>query len=540
MIKVKHFKLSRLGIGLLMLVFILPNVLKGQESVQENQIKFARLLRLVEGYYVDTANISKLTENAIVNLLSELDPHSTYISKEEVDKMNEPLKGNFEGIGISFNIYKDSLLVTSIIAGGPSEKVGLREGDRIVDVDGKNIAGIGLKNSDVFDLLRGEKGTEVNLKVFRKSESDLLGFKILRDKIPIYSLDASYMIDKTTGYIKLNKFAATTNEEFETAMKELKREGIQNLILDLRGNGGGYLKSAIEISDQFLGGGELVVYTSGLNDPKRDYDATPAGNFESGKLVILVDEGTASASEIVTGAVQDWDRGVVVGRRSFGKGLVQKPFYLTDGSMVRLTTAHYYTPSGRCIQKPYEEGVSEYRKDYVTRMSNGEMFNADSVHFDDSLKYKTLHNGRNVYGGGGIMPDIFVPLDTSHYYGYLNQLRRKNVTYNYVLDFIDANRSQLNKDYPDFNSFNSKFKIEEKVIAEIVERGENEGVEKDDESLEFIRDNLKKELKAYIARDLYSRNDMYKILNRDDDAVLKALDVLVNQKEYNNLLVSTN
>jgi len=539
MIRVRNLSLNSFGFGFLMFVLILPNVVKAQETVQENQLKFARLLRLVEGYYVDTANITKLTEDAIVNLLSELDPHSTYISKEEVEKMNEPLKGNFEGIGISFNIYKDSLLVTSIIAGGPSEKVGLREGDRIVDVDGKNIAGIGLKTSDVFDLLRGEKGTEVNLKVFRKSEPKLLDFKIFRDKIPIFSLDASYMIDNTTGYIKLNKFAATTNEEFETAMNNLKREGIQNLILDLRGNGGGYLKSAIEISDQFLGGGELVVYTSGLHDPKHEYDATSAGDFKSGKLVVLIDEGTASASEIVTGAIQDWDRGLVVGRRSFGKGLVQKPFFLTDGSMVRLTTAHYYTPSGRCIQKPYEEGVSEYRKDYINRMSNGELFNADSVHFDDNLKYKTLNNRRNVYGGGGIMPDIFVPLDTSHYYGYLNQLRRKNVTYNYVLDFIDANRNQLNKDYPDFETFNAKFKIGDDVIAKIVERGEKEGVPKDEESLEFVKDNLKKELKAYFARDLYSSNDMYKILNRDDDVILKAIDVLKNQNEYNNLLVST-
>ena len=536
--RIRNFKLKSFGIGLLAFVLLMPGMLHAQESVQENQLKFARLLRLVEGYYVDTANITKLTEDAIVNLLSELDPHSTYISKEEVDKMNEPLKGNFEGIGISFNIYKDSLLVTTIIAGGPSEKVGLREGDRIVEVDGKNIAGIGLKNSDVFDLLRGEKGTEVHLKVFRKNEPELLSFKIIRDKIPIYSLDASYMIDKSTGYIKLNKFAATTNEEFETAMKELKSDGIQNLILDLRGNGGGYLKSAIEISDQFLGDGKLVVYTEGLNDPKREYDASSSGEFETGNLIILVDEGSASASEIVTGAVQDWDRGLVIGRRSFGKGLVQKPFFLTDGSMVRLTTAHYYTPSGRCIQKPYEEGVSEYRKDYANRMTNGEMFSADSIHFDDNLKYKTLQNGRNVYGGGGIMPDIFIPLDTSHYYGYLNQLRRQNVTYNYVLDFVDRNRAELKSKYPDFETFNAKFKIGDDVIDEIVARGEKEGVEKNEESLAFVKDDLKKELKAYIARDVFSRNDMYKVLNRDDEAILRALEVMKNQTEYKNLLVS--
>jgi len=534
-------QVGNFGFSIMLAVFLAFPVIRisAQETVQENQLKFARLLRLVDGYYVDSANVTKLTEDAIVHLLSELDPHSTYISKEEVDKMNEPLKGNFEGIGISFNIYKDTLLVTTTIAGGPSEKVGLRAGDRIVEVDGKNIAGIGLKNSDVFDMLRGDKGTEVNLKISRRTEPELLEFKIIRDKIPIFSLDASYMIDESTGYIKLNKFAATTNDEFEVAIKELKQNNLENLILDLRGNGGGYLRTAIEIADQFLEDDQLVVYTDGLNDPKRDYDASTKGEFKKGNLIVLVDEGSASASEIVSGAIQDWDRGLIIGRRSFGKGLVQKPFFLTDGSMVRLTTAHYYTPSGRCIQKPYDEGLSEYRKDYANRMTNGEMFSADSIHFDDKLKHKTLLNGRNVYGGGGIMPDIFVPLDTSHHYSYLNKLRRKNVTYNYVLDFVDAHRDEIKAEYPEFEAFDKNFKITDDVIAEIVERGEKEGIEKNEESLEFTKESLKKELKAYIARDMYSRNDMYKVLNRDDEAILKAIEVLDNQKEYNNLLVTT-
>ncbi len=539
--KVSKFnRTSNFGLRVLLAFFLAwPFAqLSAQENVQQSQLKFGRLLRLIDGYYVDSANVEKLTEDAVVHVLSELDPHSTYISKEEVEKMNEPLKGNFEGIGISFNIFKDTLLVTTTIAGGPSEKVGLRAGDRIVEVDGKNVAGIGLKNSDVFDMLRGDKGTEVNLKVSRKSEKDLLAFTIIRDKIPIYSLDASYMLNKNTGYIKLSRFSATTNDEFVDAMKDLKQQGIENLVLDLRGNGGGYLKTAIEISDQFLDNNKLIVYTSGRNDPKRDYDASAKGLFETGKLVVLVDEGSASASEIVSGAVQDWDRGIIIGRRSFGKGLVQKPFFLTDGSMVRLTTAHYYTPSGRCIQKPYEDGVSEYRKDYANRMSNGEMFNADSIHFDTSLKHKTLVNGRSVYGGGGVMPDIFVPLDTSHNYIYLNQLRRKNVVFNYVLDFIDTNRDELKKDYPEFDQFNRNFTIGDDAVEEIVSRGEKEGVERNDESIAFTKDNLKQELKAFIARDVYSRNDMYKVLNEDDAEISKALEVLDDKKEYEGLLVT--
>jgi carboxyl-terminal processing protease len=535
--KIQHIK--TIGLGLFLAIFLIgPVYTQAQNEVQENQVKFARLLRLVDGYYVDSADVNDLTEKAIVHLLEELDPHSTYISKEEVDKMNEPLKGNFEGIGISFNIYKDTLMVTTVIAEGPSEKVGLLAGDRIIEVDGKNIAGIGLKNSDVFDLLRGEKGSKVDLSIARKGETNPLEFTIERDKIPIYSLDASYMLDETTGYIKLNKFSATTTDEFLSAMSDLKQEGIQNLVLDLRNNGGGYLKSAIELADQFLTDDQLIVYTDGTNDPKRDYKATAKGSFEDGKVVVLVNEGSASASEIVSGAVQDWDRGVIIGRRSFGKGLVQKPFFLNDGSMIRLTTAHYYTPSGRCIQKPYEEGISEYRKDYANRISNGEMFNADSIHFDDELKHKTLVNGRNVYGGGGVMPDIFVPMDTSSHYAYINNLRRKRVTYNFVLDYVDLHREDMAKQYPDFDRFNDKFEISEENIEQIVASGIEEGIEKDEESLSYLKDELKRELKALIARDIYSRNDMYKILNEDDDAILKALEVFDNQDKYAALLVT--
>ena len=512
--------------------------LSAQEKVPQNMQKFGRLLRLVESYYVDSADIDELTEKAIVHLLSELDPHSVYMSKDEVDKMNEPLVGNFEGIGISFNIFKDTLLVTSIIAGGPSEKVGLFAGDRILEVDNKNIAGTGIKNSDVFDLLRGNKGTTVNLKVLRKNSPGLLDFTIVRDKIPINSLEASYMINENTGFIRLSRFSATTTEEFVAAMKDLKKQNLQNLILDLRGNGGGYLKSAIEISEQFLNNNDLVVYTSGLNEPKREYRASVSGEFKKGNLVVLVDESSASASEIVAGAVQDWDRGIIIGRRSFGKGLVQKPYYLTDGSMVRLTTAHYYTPSGRGIQKPYDEGVAEYKEDYQKRLSHGEMFSADSIVFADSLKFKTLVNGRDVYGGGGVMPDIFIPVDTSIHYPYMNRLRRNNIVNNFTLDYIDKNREQIKSKYPDFKNFDAKFEVSEEMIAEIVEIGVKEGIEKNDESLAFIKSDLKREVKALLARDLYSRDDFYKVYYKDDKAIIEALKVIGSQKNYDKLLVS--
>jgi carboxyl-terminal processing protease len=523
---------------IILLAFQPVTEVEAQEAVQKNQMKFGRLLRLVDGYYVDSADVDELTEKAIIHLLGELDPHSVYISKEEVEKMNEPLQGNFEGIGISFNIFKDTLLVTATIPGGPSEKVGLRAGDRIVKVDDKNIAGTGLNNTDVMNMLRGEKGTTVEVKVLRRNLDEMLDFRIIRDKIPIFSLDASYMLDENTGYIKLNKFSATTTDEFVVAMNNLKTQNIQNLILDLRGNGGGYLKSAIEISDQFLNDNKLIVYTEGTNDPRRNYKATSGGIFKEGNLVILVDEGSASASEIVSGAVQDWDRGLIIGRRTFGKGLVQKPYFLTDGSMVRLTTAHYFTPSGRNIQKPYDNGLDSYKRDYLDRLSTGQLFSADNISLSDSLKFKTLVNGRDVYGGGGVMPDIFVPMDTSSHYGYFNRLRRNNLVYNFVLDYVDHHRAEIKKQYPKFEVFNNQFEVTQEMVDSIVQEGENEGIEKDEASLAFTQNNMKKEIKALIARDIYSINEYFKILYEDDEAILKALEVIEDKEQYNNLLVA--
>lgn len=527
------------GISILLGVMLLAggSGLKAQD-VQNSTMKFSRLLRLIDSYYVDTANVDVITEKAIVEVLRGLDPHSVYISKEEVDKMNEPLQGNFEGVGISFNVYRDTLMVVTTVPGGPSEKVGLRAGDRIVSVDSKNIAGVGLKNADVYDYLRGKKGTKVELKVKRKSEVNFLDFTVIRDKIPINSLDASYMLNAGTGYIKLNKFSATTTSEFIDAIKALKAGSKMNsLVLDLRGNGGGYLTAAIELADQFLTAYKLVVYTEGTHAGKKEYASTALGELEQGKLVILIDEGSASASEIVAGAIQDWDRGVLIGRRSFGKGLVQQPFPLTDGSMVRLTTAHYYTPSGRCIQKPYTEGVDAYQKDYLKRIENGELFSKDSVTENKTQKYETKVSKRLVYGGGGVMPDVFIPLDTSKYYVYYNNLGRKNVVYTGVLDIMDANRDIFKQKYPDFKTFSDKFEVTDEMVEKILVAGEKEGVKRDDEkSVEFARPLMKRQMKGLIARDLFSMSHYFQIMNVEDDAIRKAVEVLTQKGTYEKIL----
>ena len=561
------FKFRNAGASILLgiLMVAVGSNLKAQE-VQDNAMKFGRLLRLIDSYYVDSTKINDLTEKAIVEVLRNLDPHSVYISKEEVEKMNEPLQGNFEGVGISFNVFKDTLLVVTTVPGGPSEKVGLRAGDRIVQVDAKVIANIGLKNTDVYDLLRGKKGTRVDLKVKRKGESNLLDFTVIRDKIPINSLDASYMLDDNTGYIKLNKFAATTTNEFFEAIKALKTSSkLNSLVLDLRGNGGGYLTAAIELADQFLTAYKLVVYTSGLHAEKKEYNATPLGELEQGKLVILIDESSASASEIVSGAIQDWDRGVLIGRRSYGKGLVQQPFPLTDGSMIRLTTAHYYTPSGRCIQKPYADGVDAYQKDYMHRIETGELFSKDSVAQNKAEKYLTKTSKRTVYGGGGIMPDVFIPLDTSKYYVYYNMLNRRNVVYTTVLGIMDQNRSDFTQKYPDFKTFNDKFVVSDEMVDKVLaagekavgdvpemvipEEGENvktvvkpkevkkeEPYKPDPKSIEFARPLLKKQIKGLIARDLFSMSEYFQVMNADDTAIKKALEVINKRGEYEKIL----
>ncbi len=505
---------------------------------QQNQTaKFGRLLRLVESYYVDSTNLEKLTEVAITNLLNELDPHSVYISKDEVDEMNEPLQGSFDGIGISFSILRDTLMVLQIIPGGPSEKVGLQAGDRIIYIDNEMVAGKGITNQEVFKKLRGPKGSIVELKILRESETDLLEFDIVRDKIPIYSLDASYMLDNKTGYIKLNRFASTSTDEFVTAVNKLKNNSkLENLILDLRGNGGGFLTAAYEIADHFLESGRMIVYTEGLRSSKKEYTSVPDGIFEKGKLVVLIDGGSASASEIVSGAVQDWDRGVILGRRSFGKGLVQQPYYLTDGSMVRLTTAHYYTPSGRCIQRPYKDGTEEYKNELYDRATNGELFSKDSIVVNDSLKYKTLINNRTVYGGGGVIPDIFIPIDTSTYYKYYNQLIRKNIINQFVVNYVDKNRKELMKNYPLFSTFKKEFEVSDKLLEDLWNEGEKKEVPKDNESIAMLTEHAKRHLKAIIARDLWNSSEFYEIINSEDNEIKRAVQILNNPSEYDSIL----
>ena len=481
----------------------------------------------ISSLYVDDVDEKELIENAIIGMLENLDPHSTYADPEEVKKLNEPLIGNFDGVGIQFNMVTDTVFIIQPVSGGPSEKVGILAGDRIIEVNDTLIAGVKMSSEEVQRRLRGKKGTEVHVKILRRGVDGLLPFTIVRDKIPVYSLDSSFMATSSTGYIRISRFGATTGQEFSEALQKLKDMGMENLILDLQGNGGGYLNAAIDVANEFLGEGEMIVYTEGRRHPRSEYVAEGNGSFQKGKLVVMVDEYSASASEIVAGALQDWDRATVVGRRSFGKGLVQRPVDLPDGSMIRLTVARYYTPSGRCIQKPYES-IESYNHDLIDRYNRGEMNSADSIHFPDSLRFKTLKEERIVYGGGGIMPDYFIPIDTTYYSDYYLDLRNKGAINQLNVRLIDQHRSEWLAKYPEFGDYDREFELTEEMLDELKALGERLGVPFKEDEYEISLPVIKTQMKALIARDLWDTGQYYQVISRLNASYLKALELMAH------------
>ncbi|MCM1346870.1 MAG: S41 family peptidase [Bacteroides sp.] len=490
-----------------------------------HKLQFAEFA--IHRLYVDSINESRLVEDAINGMLKNLDPHSTYTTAKDVKQLNESLQGSFEGIGVQYNMIEDTLTVIQPVSGGPSEKKGIIAGDRIVLVNDTSIAGVKMGREEIMRRLRGPKGSKVKLGVMRQGVKGIQNFVIVRDKIPVFSIDAVYMIDTTTGYIRINNFGATTYKEFMEAMKKLQEQGMQNLVLDLQGNGGGYLQAAVDIANEFLDKDDMIVFTNGRATGRREYHADGQGRFRTGKVVVLVDGYTASASEIVSGAIQDNDRGTIVGRRTFGKGLVQRPIDLPDGSMIRLTVAHYYSPSGRCIQKPYKKGDrKDYDNDMLERLNSGELTNVDSIHFADSLKYTTLKLQRTVYGGGGIMPDVYVPLDTTQYTKLHRELSAKSCIINTTLKYIDKNRNKLKKTYSDFATFQTKFSVPEEMVSLLLDYAKKADIKYDDTTLQEALPLVKLQLKALLARDLWDISEYYQIMNTNSDIYLEGLKTL--------------
>lgn len=506
-------------------------------SASRQQQKLLMVENIVNNLYVDNVDEEKVVENAVRGILENLDPHSSYSTKEETTSSQETMQGSFSGIGIQFNMQKDTLYVVQTIAGGPSEKVGILPGDRFIAVDDSIIAGRKLKNTDIMKRLRGPKGTKVNIKVKRGSNAELLEFRITRDDIPLNSIDAVYMADGKTGYIRLSRFAATSYKEFKDAITKLKKQGMQQLILDLTDNGGGYMQIAAQIANEMLNRGNLIVYTQGRKSPRQNLNADGSGTFRTQKVVVMINQFSASASEILSGAVQDWDRGVVVGRRSFGKGLVQREFLLPDSSSFRLTIARYYTPSGRNIQKPYVKGDREdYDKDIIDRYNHGELQSADSIHFADSLKHTTLRLHRTVYGGGGIMPDVFVPLDTTQYTDYHRRLVAKGIIPQFALRYVDKNRADLKAQYPDAQKFIKEFMVTDEMLNNLVDAGKAEKVDFDKSQFAKSKEMLRTFVKAAIANDLFSTGAYFQIVNEQNDIYKEALSIINDDARYRKII----
>lgn len=488
----------------------------------------------IEKFYVDDVNSSELVENAIKGMLEHLDPHSSYTDPEETSEMTEQLDGEFEGIGIQFQMKEDTLYVIQTIAGGPSERVGILAGDRIVMVNDTAIAGVKMKQRDIMKRLRGKKGTVVEVLVKRGNEN--ISFRIKRDKIPVTSIDAAYMIAPGVGYIRLSRFGEKSYQEFMEKVKLLKKQGMERLIFDLSDNGGGYLNSATQLANEFLSAGNLIVYTEGRRSSRHATNATGFGSLKDMKIAVVVNQYSASASEIFSGAIQDWDRGVVVGRRTFGKGLVQRPFPFADGSLIRLTIARYYTPSGRCIQKPYDKGNDAYARDIIDRYNNGELTSADSIHFPDSLRYTTLRSKRVIYGGGGIMPDRFVPFDTTQYTKYYRSLVAKGVINTFSVNYVDKNRKQLKRQYKTEEDFCGRFSVSDDMVEELTQLGLREKVEINKEELKTSAPLIRRVLKSMIARDLWTMDAYFRVYNEENDIVQEALRIVSDDALYDRVL----
>ena len=517
-------------------VLSLTFVAKAQD-MPEYMLKLMYTSNVISRFYVDETNNDKISEAGVKAMLKELDPHSTYTDPKETKALLEQMQGSFSGIGIQFNVVSDTLYVIQTTKNGPSERVGLLAGDKIITVNDTLIAGVKMERADFISRLRGAKGSTVKIGVMRRGIDRILEFNIVRDDISTETVDAAYMIDEKNGYIRITSFGAKTHEEFATKLDSLQRLGMKNLIIDLEGNGGGYLNAAVDIASELIEENKLVVYTEGRSNPRYEYMSKGKGKFLKGNLVVIVDETSASAAEILSGAVQDWDRGLVVGRRSFGKGLVQRPFNLPDGSMIRLTIARYYTPTGRCIQKPYGNDSIKYEQDLMQRYNSGELTSADSIHFPDSLKTYTKRLGRPVYGGGGIMPDYFVPLDTLKYTKYHRALAAKGCIVQASLKYLDANREELTKEYSDIYDFDNRFEVDEEFLNILREQSTQDNVEPEggEEELQKSLPEIKLQLKHLIARDIWDMSKFMEIYNKSNDMFLKAYE-LVKEKKFEKLM----